>query len=107
MPISLIAGVLLFAMPTIAPARDAQVTRIEYERPEPRERGRDIPRDYRPSPGRDFRPDREYRDYRPAPRVGYTCQTRRYECDMGHARPLGSSCGCTSSNGTQYGTVTP
>ena len=37
--------------------------------------------------------------YRPAPRFGYTCQTRRFECELRRPRPLGEDCECETPSG--------
>lgn len=34
------------------------------------------------------------------PRYGYTCQTRRFECELRRPRPIGEECECLSPSGS-------
>lgn len=46
--------------------------------------------------------------YGPPPRPGFTCSTRRFECDLYRPRPIGSYCECPTPFGDRRpGRVTP
>jgi hypothetical protein len=49
-----------------------------------------------------------YHAYGPPPRPGFTCSTRRFECDLYRPRPIGSYCECPTPFGDRRpGRVTP
>lgn len=44
----------------------------------------------------------------PSPRLGWTCETPRFECDLSRPRPIGDECSCRSPSGARrWGVVTP
>lgn len=46
--------------------------------------------------------------YGPPPRPGFTCSTRRFDCDLYRPRPIGSYCECPTPYGERRpGRVTP